>query len=216
MFSLGRKLAPSVIFIDEIETVLKKRDTLHAHACSSSMQGVFLSEWDGLTIYPKKAQEASSGTPSATTKDEAASKPHGPVVVLGATNRPGDLDPAILRRMPVKVQTRMPDEKGRVEILKAHLKNEDWSLLNINLSAIARQTMGYSGSDLRELVRIANIQRAKEVTQLVRSQLSSKEKKASAEETSSTKIIKRPLNDLDFEFALIKAKATSKSQPLCK
>jgi len=205
LFSLGRKLSPSVIFIDEIETVLKKRDAMSSHQASSSMQGVFLAEWDGLSIDPKKAD--------GTTASPAT--PNGPVVLLGATNRPNDLDPAILRRMPVKIQTRMPDEKGRLEILKAHLKTEDWSVMQINLDIIAQQTVGYSGSDIRELVRIANVQRAKEMTSLVRNlQLTTSSKGKIGEdgkriEDSSNavmKVSKRPLTDIDFELALIKAK----------
>jgi len=220
LFSLGRKLSPSIIFIDEIETVLKKRNAMSSHESSSSMQGVFLAEWDGLTVDPKKAaQLASTGSNQVPTSAEEL-KPHGPVVVLGATNRPNDLDAAFLRRMPVKIQTRMPDVQGRLEILQAQLKDEDWSGVEgvaLDLHHIAMQTAGYSGSDLRELVRIAQLQRAKEMTALVRSQMSSKSSKTvdnkenKQEEVvvaKSAKIIKRALLDTDFEIALLKAKST--------
>lgn len=66
LFSLARKLAPTVVFIDEIDTILFNRSNSSAHASYSSTLGLFLSEWDGLTSNPNQA----------------------PVVVLGATNRP--------------------------------------------------------------------------------------------------------------------------------
>jgi ATPase family AAA domain-containing protein 1 len=74
MFSLARKLGPTVVFIDEIETLLRKRgngaggsDALH------SMQGVFLSEWDGLG--------------ALNNSDNAQGAPEAPVIIMGATNR---------------------------------------------------------------------------------------------------------------------------------
>ena len=94
LFSLGRKLAPSIIFIDEIETLLKKRDGSDGSLSSAfhSMQGTFLAEWDGLS-----------------------SSSAAPVVVLGATNRPMDLDKAFLRRMPVSIKMVPPDLAGRCD-----------------------------------------------------------------------------------------------------
>jgi SpoVK/Ycf46/Vps4 family AAA+-type ATPase len=64
------------------------------------MQGVLLSEWDGLKTL------------------NSSSESQGPVVLLGATNRPHDLDSAILRRMPVQVKMNMPGLEGRLDILQ--------------------------------------------------------------------------------------------------
>lgn len=139
LFKLGRKLAPSIIFMDEVETLLSRRGNGQSLASAvQTMQGVLLSEWDGL-----------SGDSS-----------QAPVVVLGATNRPMDLDKAFLRRMPVRIQTRMPEQKARASILQALLKKE---LLaeELNIDDLADDTEGYSGSDLRELVRVAVLQRTK-------------------------------------------------------
>jgi len=86
VFSLARKLSPTVIFIDEIDTLLRNRDAGGMeNSGHSSMQGVLLSEWDGLAGIGK------------------------PVIVLGATNRPQDLDKAFLRRMPVMIKVDAPD-----------------------------------------------------------------------------------------------------------
>ena len=97
IFSLARKLAPSVIFMDEVETLLKKRGGDQSSQVMNSAQGVFLSEWDGLT----------------TTNSSSSLLLSAPVVVLGATNRPMDLDKAFLRRMPVQIKTKVPDLDAR-------------------------------------------------------------------------------------------------------
>jgi len=151
IFRLGRKLAPAVLFIDEIETVLKKRESgPFANAGLQSMQGVFLSEWDGLTQDNKDLGETGKGTQSA----------QGPVLLLGATNRPQDLDKAFLRRMPVQIQTPMPDTQARAAILRAQLQSQVLSP-DVDLSVLAAAIPAFSGSDIRELVRLAMQQRAK-------------------------------------------------------
>src|SRR5690606_32811638 len=82
LFSLARKLSPTVIFVDEIDTLLKQRDGSSNSTLTTGL-GLFMSEWDGLH---------SSSTAA-------------PVVILGATNRPDDIDPAFRRRMPLSVRT---------------------------------------------------------------------------------------------------------------
>lgn len=66
-------------------------------------------------------------------------------MTIGATNRPQDLDSAFLRRMPVQIQMKMPDEKGRLSILLAQLKN-DTIADDVNLEIIAFKTVDYSGN----------------------------------------------------------------------
>ncbi len=83
-----------------------------------------------------------------------------PVIVLGATNRPTDLDKAFLRRMPVQIQTHMPDLSARVAIFRAQL-HKDLVAEDVDLSELAAATNNFSGSDIRELIRVAKQQRAK-------------------------------------------------------
>lgn len=150
VFSLARKLAPTIIFIDEVDTLLRRREGDNHHAVST-MQGTLLAEWDGIKTDNTRGRGA-------------------PVVVLGATNRPMDLDAAILRRMPVQVKTKMPELEGRVDILQKLLVQAGIggdSATGVNLDSavdvheIGLRTESYSGSDLKELVRVALLQRTK-------------------------------------------------------
>ncbi len=138
IFSLADKLAPSIIFIDELETCLAKRGAGINSDLTNNVLGRFLSAWDGLVERTK------------------------PVVVLGATNRPEQLDPAVLRRLPIKLATKVPDLLGRVSIIQKLFKNE-LPLEDVTFEEIAASTEGYTGSDLKELQRVAGIQRLKRI-----------------------------------------------------
>ena len=82
--------------------------------------------------------------------DGLTSKEYERVLVLGATNRPFDLDEAVLRRMPRRVMVDLPDLPNRTQILKIHLKDENLSP-DLRLETVAEKTDGFSGSDLRQL-----------------------------------------------------------------
>lgn len=128
LFCLARKLAPSIIFIDEIDTLLSSRGGGNLGTkIYDTMQGIFLQEWDGLNT--------SAGA-------------YGPVIVLGATNRPNDIDKSFLRRMPFILEIPLPDGKGRLDILSKILSKETLDN-NIDLSTLAEVTEGFSGSDLK-------------------------------------------------------------------
>jgi len=199
LFKLARKLSPSIIFIDEVETLLRKRgggSGSDNHAVVS-MQGVFLAEWDGLQ------------TPTNTTSND------GPVLLLGATNRLDDIDSAFQRRFPVKIATTMPDTKQRVSILRALLKKEPFDE-SVNLQIIAQATEGSSGSDLRELVRLATLNRTKEMRADLLSQTTTTTKTATAKGNKQVQQVKvepkaapRPLNVNDFRAALTKIRASA-------
>ncbi len=203
LFALGRKLAPSIVFIDEIETLLKKRGSDYANPALHSMQGVFLSEWDGL------------GALNNVDPNNPFSEKDAPVIIMGATNRPLDLDAAFLRRMPVHIKTEMPDVKARLSILKAQLKKEELGD-NVDLDQLARDTEQYTGSDIRELVRVAVLQRAKDVTLACREAILKTKANTSlnSDAQNGEKLViddstlgsMRPLIASDFAFALKKTR----------
>jgi ATPase family AAA domain-containing protein 1 len=130
-FSLAHKLAPAVIFIDELDTFLKNSNSETAYM--DSIKAEFLTLWDGV------------GTAT-----------NARVLVLGATNKPHQIDPAIGRRMPRTFEVPLPDVTGRLSILQLILKEEDLEAdARRFLPVLAQRTPGYSGSDLKELCRAA-------------------------------------------------------------
>jgi len=129
LFGLARKTQPCIIFIDEIDSFLRER-TKGDHEATAMMKAEFMTLWDGLM----------------SSEDR--------IMVLGATNRPNDIDAAILRRMPRRFAVRLPDASQRKRILTLML-NETALEHNFPLGELAEQTEGLSGSDLKELCRNA-------------------------------------------------------------
>ncbi|GLT35745.1 hypothetical protein SLA2020_101720 [Shorea laevis] len=130
VFSLAYKLQPAIIFIDEVDSFLgQRRDS--DHQAVASMKTEFMSLWDGFTT------------------DQNAR-----VMVLAATNRPADLDEAILRRFSHTFEVGIPACSDREKILKVILKDETLDG-NIDFNHIARLCEGYTGSDLLELCKQA-------------------------------------------------------------
>ncbi|KAJ7166326.1 P-loop containing nucleoside triphosphate hydrolase protein [Mycena crocata] len=129
LFKLARKTQPSIIFIDEIDSFLRERSS-GDHEVTGMMKAEFMTHWDGLL--------------SSTDR----------IIVLGATNRPNDIDSAILRRMPKRYAVSLPNLEQRLNILSLIL--QDTSLApNFSMSTLAELTSGQSGSDLREMCRNA-------------------------------------------------------------
>ncbi|KAF7242144.1 ATPase family AAA domain-containing protein 1-A [Varanus komodoensis] len=137
VFSLATKIQPCIIFIDEIDAFLRNRSETD-HEATAMMKAEFMSLWDGLETGPNCQ-----------------------VMVLGATNRPQDVDPAILRRMPTTFQINLPTQRQRQDILKLILDGEHISNA-VRLEELAEKTTGYSGSDLRELCRDAALYRVRD------------------------------------------------------
>lgn len=113
VFSLARKLAPVILFIDEIDSLLGCRD-LSDHSAEQNAKAIFLREWDGL------ASAAAAAVATADPTHPAANE--AKIIVIGATNAPQNLDRAIQRRMPVKFEIPLPDLAARREIIRLHLR----------------------------------------------------------------------------------------------
>ncbi|KAI0007954.1 AAA-domain-containing protein [Xylariaceae sp. FL0662B] len=123
LFSLARKKEPMVIFIDEADALLGARGRRDVGARRETINQ-FLREWDGLN-------------------DMKA-------FIMVATNRPFDLDDAVLRRLPRKLLIDLPLEQDRAAILRIHLKDEVLDE-SVSIGDIAKHTPLYSGSDLKNV-----------------------------------------------------------------
>ncbi|RDB26753.1 ATPase family AAA domain-containing protein 1 [Hypsizygus marmoreus] len=145
IFSLANRLAPCVVFIDEIDALFRARAG-DDPTWRRDMLNEFMQAMDGLQ---SAKQNKDSG-----------------VVVVGATNRPYDLDDAILRRMPTRMMVDLPGPEVREQILRVHLADE---ILHedVNLASIAKATEYYSGSDLRNLCVSAAMESVKEMIGVV-------------------------------------------------
>lgn len=130
LFKEARKHAPCIIFIDEIDTIGKKRDGSGFNGNDEREQTLnqLLAELDGF--------DGSKG-----------------IVLLAATNRPETLDPALTRpgRFDRRIPVELPDLEGRQEILELHAKNVKMSP-NVDYNMIARASAGTSGADLANIV----------------------------------------------------------------
>lgn len=136
VFSLAAKIQPCIIFIDEIDSFLRSRNSTD-HEATAMMKTQFMMLWDGLS------------TQQGNT-----------VIVMGATNRPQDLDKAILRRMPAQFHINFPTVEQRVKILRLVLEHENTDQ-DVDFNHLAKLTNGFSGSDLRELCRNASVYRVR-------------------------------------------------------
>lgn len=133
MFKQAKHNAPCLIFIDEIDAVGRQRGAGlgGGHDEREQTLNQLLTEMDGFG--------ANEG-----------------IIIIAATNRPDVLDPALLRpgRFDRQITVNLPDVKGREEILKVHAKGKKFAK-SVNLSNIAKRTVGFSGADLENLLNEA-------------------------------------------------------------
>ncbi|XP_039013925.1 uncharacterized protein LOC120143759 isoform X2 [Hibiscus syriacus] len=177
VFSLASKIAPSVIFVDEVDSMLGRRENPSEHEAMRKMKNEFMVNWDGLR-----------------TKDKER------VSVLAATNRPFDLDEAVIRRLPRRLMVNLPDVPNREKILRIILAKEELSP-NVDLEAIANMTDGYSGSDLKNLCVTAAHCPIREILEKEKKEraLAVAENRPAPTLYSSTDV--RPLKMDDFKYA---------------
>lgn len=184
VFTLARRLAPCVVFVDEVDSLLSSREGSSddsAHGTLTSVKTTMMSEWDGLN----------SGTNGSGDR----------VVVIGSTNRPFDLDEAVLRRFPRRILVDLPDLETRKEILEVTLA-ENRVDQAVNLTEIAERLEGYTGSDIKEVCREAVVQISHEQARLLDQGFTNS--KEDVTEGSLQRL--RPVVMADFESALNKLK----------
>jgi len=197
LFSLAHKMAPSFLFIDEIDTVLSSRSNNSQHEASLQLLGEFLSLWDGLSGAQSQA--------NALCTNNA-------IVVVAATNRIQDVDSAVQRRLPLQFEFPLPSERQRAQILSLYMKplkcdfalptGSSFSQLP-DFAFLVKATDGFSGSDIHELVKAAasspireHIRRHKNIQDATKN-IDGSEPITDATEAQSV----RPLRIGDFEAA---------------
>ncbi|XP_061972308.1 uncharacterized protein LOC133694683 isoform X2 [Populus nigra] len=127
LFSFASKLAPVIIFVDEVDSLLGARGGSFEHEATRRMRNEFMAAWDGMR-----------------------SKDSQRILILGATNRPFDLDDAVIRRLPRRILVDLPDAENRMKILRIILSRENLEP-DFQFDKLANATEGYSGSDLKNL-----------------------------------------------------------------
>lgn len=143
LFAKARKASPCIIFIDEIDSIGRRRGTVMNSGHTEQTLNQILVEMDGF---------------DSTTN----------VIVIAATNRPDILDPALLRpgRFDRTISLDLPDLDGRKAILEIHAKNKPIDP-NVSMEKIAKRTTGFSGADLENMLNEAAILTANENKKLI-------------------------------------------------
>ncbi|KAE8736420.1 Spastin [Hibiscus syriacus] len=184
LFTLAAKVAPTIIFVDEVDSMLGQRTRVGEHEAMRKIKNEFMTHWDGLLT--KAGQR---------------------ILVLAATNRPFDLDEAIIRRFERRIMVSLPSVDSREIILRTLLVKE--KVEDLDYKELATMTEGYSGSDLKNLCVTAAYRPVREL--LKQERLKDQEKNGrgkSLEDVSEMKdeneelvISLRPLNMEDMRQA---------------
>ncbi|KAL0835311.1 hypothetical protein Bca101_087200 [Brassica carinata] len=130
LFTLAAKVSPTIIFVDEVDSMLGQRTRVGEHEAMRKIKNEFMTHWDGLM--------SNSGDK---------------ILVLAATNRPFDLDEAIIRRFERRIMVGLPSVESREKILRTLLSKEKTE--NLDFHELAQMTDGYSGSDLKNFCTTA-------------------------------------------------------------
>ncbi|CAA2969820.1 nuclear valosin-containing -like [Olea europaea subsp. europaea] len=199
LFTLAAKVAPTIIFVDEVDSMLGQRTKAGEHEAMRKIKNEFMTHWDGLLT-----------------------KPGERILVLAATNRPFDLDEAIIRRFERRVMVGLPTVESREMILRTLLCKE--KVEGLDFKELATMTEGYSGSDLKNLCVTAAYRPVRELIQQERQKdmekkqkdeegQSSRDDSAPKEETKEERVITlRPLNMEDMRQAKNQVSASFASE----
>lgn len=173
VFSLASKISPCIIFIDEIDTFLRSR-SMNDHEATVMMKAVFLSKWDGFCNSENK------------------------IIVMGATNRKFSIDEAILSRMEMQFEIKLPNNNQRKKILEKMFRSIKYDN-DVNLDELANLTNSFSGRDLDDICRDASMISLREY-------LNDKEIDESSDENETEDVCIRKVNRDDFLSAIKKKK----------
>ncbi|KAL1206722.1 Katanin p60 ATPase-containing subunit A1 [Cardamine amara subsp. amara] len=193
LFTLAAKVSPTIIFVDEVDSMLGQRTRVGEHEAMRKIKNEFMTHWDGLMT-----------------------KPGERILVLAATNRPFDLDEAIIRRFERRIMVGLPSIESREKILRTLLSKEKTE--DLDFHELGQMTEGYSGSDLKNLCITAAYRPVRELIQQERLKdqerkkreeagksteeaKEGKEEEAKAEASEERVITLRPLNMEDMRKA---------------
>ncbi|XP_039045411.1 uncharacterized protein LOC120185192 isoform X1 [Hibiscus syriacus] len=182
LFTLAAKVSPTIIFVDEVDSMLGQRTRVGEHEAMRKIKNEFMAHWDGLL----------------TKQDER-------ILVLAATNRPFDLDEAIIRRLERRIMVGLPGAENREKIFRTLLANEQVAE-GLNFTELALMTEGYTGSDLKNLCTTAAYQPVRELIRQERlKDLERKQRAAEGQNTDGSAeervVTLRPLSMEDFRQA---------------
>ncbi|XP_023013343.2 fidgetin-like protein 1 [Leptinotarsa decemlineata] len=170
LFTVARVHQPAVIFIDEVDSLLSQRNDSE-HESSRRIKTEFLVQLDGAT----------------TDIDER-------ILVVGATNRPHELDEAARRRFVKRLYIPLPEYEARLQLVKKLISNENHRLLEEDFQTIATLSEGYSGADIRNLCSEASLGPIRSIDMKL------------IEEIQAAEV--RPLLKEDFDKALMRVKSS--------
>lgn len=139
VFSLAKKLSPCIVFIDEADAIFSSRNSSSNRNTHREIINQFLREWDGMENHN--------------------------VFLMVASNRPYDMDDAVLRRLPRRLLVDLPTAEDRAAILRIHLRDEQLDD-TVSFEELAKQTPFYSGSDLKNVCVAAALACVREENQL--------------------------------------------------
>uniref|UniRef100_A0A5S6QJE3 microtubule-severing ATPase n=1 Tax=Trichuris muris TaxID=70415 RepID=A0A5S6QJE3_TRIMR len=140
LFAVARATQPSIIFIDEIDSILRERSD-NEHEVSRRLKTEFLLQFDG--VHSKSSDR---------------------VLIIGATNRPFDLDEAVLRRLPKRLYIPLPNKQDRVKMLRMLLREQKHVVTDRAFSQIGSSTEGFSFADLKSLAKEAAMEPLRELS----------------------------------------------------
>ena len=144
LFEMARFYAPTCIFIDEVDSLCSKRGEGNEGDGSRRVKAELLVQMEGVN------SNTSAGANEKSEKDKRKI-----VAVMGATNRPWDLDEALRRRFEKRVYIPLPNEKGRLQLFQLNLKKISVDA-NIDYNELVKMTDGYSGADICNVCREAS------------------------------------------------------------
>lgn len=182
LFAKARRMQPSLIFMDELDSLAISRDS-NIDESTRRVLGQLLTEIEGF---------------ASSTGDK--------VLIMGATNKPWDLDDAILSRFQKKIHIPLPEKVARKIILQIHLHGADLS--RISISDLAEMTEGFSGRDLSNLCQEA-------VSRMIL-ELNTSMERLTVKELETYRLAHRPLEEGDFSSAMEKIKPSIQKEDIEK